>query len=305
MVLRPPRAARAGGRLGGLVAAVLGVVLGLLQHLAGGLGLTGQRPQQRPAQVALAVEQLRQVQRLQVVLGTGQQAPGLVGGEQQHGQWQVPQPFADGLRPGGRVAAVGVLLDHQEVGGGLGGHQADVLAVEVLVGDQGDVARRQAPGQQRALLVGEPAEVLLDDLAELVEGTQGGGDEPIQLGQPQELLEQAQAAGPAEGEDDEQRHHQPPQPGQAGCGAEEGDQVRVEVGVVGVGPQPGAEGGAGDAVFAGVLPLRAVVGVLEGVDGLSGEEVRPAGRVWAGVRPVGRLTGSHGSGSSVVVVNSP
>jgi len=90
-----------------------------------------------------------------------------------------------------------------------GGEQADLFAVEVLVGDQGDVAVLHARGQAGPLVLGEEAEVGLEDLSQIVQGAGGGGDEAVQAGAPQEQGEPAQATGTAEEEDEVQGQDEP------------------------------------------------------------------------------------------------
>src|SRR5262249_48011242 len=158
----------------GLGAAGRRQFLRLLQLLHGGLLLALQRPYQGAAQVALAVEQLRQVLCAQVVLGTGDDPSGLVAAEQQDGDIQTGDTLLDGCRPGVGIAAWGVLLNEQEVRGRLGSHQADVRAVEVLFRDQGDVPVRHALRQPRPLLGGEGAQVGLNGQGQPVQGSGGG-----------------------------------------------------------------------------------------------------------------------------------
>jgi hypothetical protein len=196
-----------------------------------------------------------------------------------------------------------VLLDQDEVGGRLDGHQAGLRAVEVLVGDQGDQPGEHLAGQQAALLPGEGGQESLQAQAEGVQGAVGGGDEAVQPGQAEELAQQAQAAGALEVEGQEQGQDEPALEAFAGGTAEEGNEFGVGAGGV-VAAEPVAQGGARDAVAAGVLPLGEALGLGEVVAGAAGVGALTAG-AWARGGLVGRVRGSHGSCPRSVVAKPP
>jgi hypothetical protein len=208
----------------------------LLQLLLGRLFLTFEGPAQRTAQVALAVEQFRQMMRPQFVVGTGDDSFGLVAGQQQDADRQPDRALLDGSGPGRRVAILGIRLDQEEVGSGFSRHQADVPAVEVFVGDQSDVPVLHALGQARTFFVGENAQIDLQSLAEFVQGSRGGSDETVQASPAQEVGEPAQAAGSAKEKNDEQGQDESAQKALPNAGAEEvfdfGLEVRVVAGLV-------------------------------------------------------------------------
>ena len=113
--------------------------------------------------------------------------------------------------------------------------------------------------------------------------------------------ERRQTAGSAELEDEEQGEDEAAQEALPDAGAEEdedfGFEVGVEIALDASVAEPGAEGGARDVVVAGVLALRAVVGVVEGIERLGDGGAVPAAqvRVWARGGLVDTLGGSHGS----------
>ena len=204
----------------------------LLQLLLGRLFLTFEGPARRTAQVALAVEQFRQMMRPQFVGSTGDDSSGLVARQQHDGDRQPGHALLDGSGPGRRVAILGILLDKEEVGSGFSRHQADVPAVEVFVWDRSDVPVLHALGQARTFFVGEVAPIDLQGLAEFVEGSRGGSDEAVRAGPAQKVGEPAQAAAPAREKDNEQGQDESAQKALPNAGAEEVFDFGLEVGVV-------------------------------------------------------------------------
>src|SRR5205807_1412545 len=116
---------------------------------------TSQRQQDRLGQIALQVQQVRLVRYLEFCFGAADQPGSLIAGEQHDVDGKVLDACADGRGPGDAVAPVAVGLDQDEVGHRLDADQADVGAVEVLVGAQNNVFGRHGGGQTLAFLLGE------------------------------------------------------------------------------------------------------------------------------------------------------
>ncbi len=296
LLLRPARPRCLVVGLLRLVAALLGVLFGSLQFFLGSFLLAFEWSHEGLAQVALAVKQLRQVMAFHTVVGTSDQPFGPVAGQQEHRDRQTVNAFLDGNRPGGLIPTVGILLDEDKVRGRFGSYQANVVPVEILVRDQSDVPVFHALGQAGTFLVGVGDEIVLNGLAEVVESTEGGGDEMVQLGMCQEGRKSAQTAGTTEDEVDEQRQDEPTQETQPGGGAEEGDDFGLEAGVIEtIIAEPGTEGGARDAVLAGVVTLREVLGSGKMVKGLGHGLLGPARSICVRGGLIRRVSESHGS----------
>ncbi len=131
-----------------------GVGLDISQRLLGGIYLTLQRQGGGPAQVLLAVEQVRRVLRLQAVAGAGDQSLGLVAGHLHDFDRQAMQRLLEGGRPGHAIALGVVGLQDEEVAGRFDGYQTSLLTVEVLIRTNGDLLGRHGGPQALLLLVG-------------------------------------------------------------------------------------------------------------------------------------------------------
>lgn len=252
-----------------------------------------QRCQNRSHQVALAVEQLGHVPGLQLAR-TGDQAAGLVAGQQNHLDGQIGRAPLDGGGPGACIAAFLILLDEDEAGGGFEGDQTGVWAVEVLVGDDSDVLLGHAFGEAGTFVLSEVGELLFEFLAEGVQSAVGGGDEVGEFADAQEFAQSAQTAGPFEVKDQEESDEDTPQEQFATRGLQDGGDLQFDV-VGKVLPQPVAESGARDAELQGVLSLGVVGVSVEIIAHVGDVESSPGAAVWPLAIRVGSLRESHGS----------
>ena len=229
------------------------VGLGLGQSPLGLPRLSGQGAGGAPAQLILDVEQVGPVRHAQAFTGVRRQRLGLVADSLDDGHRESRQSLGQGRRPGGRVAALGVLLHQQEVGGGLDGHQAD-LRVKRLVLADGDRLRRHGGGQALALLLAEVHEGLLEGGGHFLLRAVGGGHHAVEVAEAQEVTDEADAAGPLLGEDEVGGSDETVDEGQPLRGFEEGSENGIGV-EVGLACEPVAERGAWEVVLCGELSL--------------------------------------------------
>ena len=208
---------------------------------------------------------------------------GLIAGHLDHFDGHARQRLLQGRRPGGAVTLRVVGFQQQEVGLGLDGHQARLAAVEVLVQAGGDLLGQHAGGQVLLLLVGVSEQGILEADSQSLLGTEGGGDEAVQLSQFQEASQGSQPGIAGKVEDQVQGGDESAEKAVASGAVQEGDQCRFEVGVGrAVVAEPVAQGRARHAVVASELALGVgwVVGIVEVVACLDGFGACPAEGVW-------------------------
>jgi hypothetical protein len=275
-----------------------------LQLLFGLPNRSIQRQQQRLEQVALAVEQVGAVRRLQTFLGTADQGTCQVAGQLDHRDEHACGTLGQGPFPGGGVAAVAVALDEEEARHRLQADQAGLAAVEVFVRHHGDGLGLHLPGQGGLFLVAEGHQVRLEVNDEGMQGTTRGADEAVESGPLEEGADQADAASALELERGQGSQNQATEEGFAAAGTQEGHEVGFEVGGV-VTAEPIAQGGARDVLLGGILPLGTRGGLAEVIEGFGGLGTRPTEGVWARWGGVGSLRGSHGSRPRCLLAEPP
>ena len=270
--------------------------LELFQVLLRLMDRPSQGQEDRFGQVLLQVKQIRLVRHLEFGSGATNQARSLIAREQHDVNGKAVDTRADGLCPGNAVALIAVGFDQDEVGDGFDGDQANVWAVEVLVGAQDDVFVGHAWDQPLAFFLCEEVEVVLQPEIHVIESAVGGANKGVELDEFEERTNRAEATGVFVMEDKEQSEDESAQEGIADGAAEKPDQVGIEM-VGKVLAEPIAEGGARNAMLLGIVTLRngRIRGVGEVGMGGGGVDPIPEEGVLPGVDVRGRLAESHGS----------
>ncbi len=269
-----------------------------VHFLVGNLHLPSQWQVGGPTQLPLSMEQVGSVLRLQAVAGTGDQSLGLIAGHLDHLNGQAGQRLLQGRCPGAAVTLRPVGFQEQVIGLGFHGHQARLAAVEVFVQAGADLLGQHVGSQMVRLLVRIGDQRVLEADGHSLLGSEGGGDEAVQLRQFQKATQGPQSAVADEMEDQVQGDDESAQETIAAGAIQKGDECGFEVGFDGAAvAEPVSQGRAWHAVVTGELALGGgrLVGVAEIVACLDGFGVCPAEGAWAEVRGWSRLSRSHGS----------